>query len=76
MARHTILQLPTVLLFCFASTWRETASSFPRYSDAMFVVTRHTHPHGNGPVARSFAVLFLLGTPGGIMVYISTARVH
>ena len=74
-----ILQLPSVLSFCFASTGRETAFSlllFPRYSDAMFVVARHTYPHGNGPVARSFAVLFLLGTPGSIMAYVSTACVH
>ena len=60
-----------VILFCV--DWeRETASSlllFPRDSDAMLVVTRYTHPHGNGPVARSFAVFFLLGTPGSIMAY-------
>ena len=75
-----ILQLPSVLLFCFASTdEREMASSFlllSRYSDAMFVVARHTHPHGNRPVARLFAGLFLLGTPGSIKAYVSTARVH
>ena len=28
------------------------------------MVARLLHLHGNGPVARSFAVLFLLGTPG------------
>ena len=71
MARHATFSAVYRLLVCFASTGRETASSFllfPRYSDAIFMVARHTHPHGNGPVARSFAVLFLLGTPGSIMV--------
>ena len=65
--------------FCVNCTGRETASSlllFPRYSDAMFVVARHTHPHGNRAVARSFAVLFLLGTPGSIIAYVSTVCVH
>ena len=38
-----------------------------RYSDAMFMVARLLHLHGNGPVARSFAVLFLLGTPGSTL---------
>ena len=65
-ASYYILQLPSVYPSCFASSERETASSlllFPRYSGAMFVVSRQTHPDDNGPVARLFAVLFLQGHP-------------
>ena len=29
----------------------------------------YTHPHDNRAVARSSAVLFVLGTPGNIMAY-------
>ena len=70
MRHTTFMQLPSIQPSCFATTERETASTlllFSRYSDAMFVVVMQTLPHGNGPIACLFAVLFLLGQPRGTL---------